>query len=115
MTDEVLKGFKAVATHEGDYRSVMNYHIESIVIYIPNQWVEPQQDCGPLAVFTKEDWAISFLKGMYNTWNDIAKIFECEYIPSTRQYIRCRGTLRSRHITNLPPATALAEAVRILP
>ena len=112
------KGFKCVslATRSEGKAQLMSYTLGSgrtAVEYKLNQWAKRSPTHGPLAVFSTEQLARSFLKsgGAYHG-DRLGKhfgLFGCEYEPSSDTYLWDGRT----QLRWLPEGTCLAERVRL--
>ena len=94
------------------------------VLYPVNEWVEPKDDCGPLALFDVLEDALKFHDYMKSSIFPPLRLFKCEYEPSHETEIwhiltcNFNGTWKNVRsgtgLVKLPEGTVLASRVKLL-
>jgi len=109
-------GYKVVRVQDRrNYSCTGRYSKKRCLRYPYNEWVQPFNHCGPLAVFDTLAWAKSFIKTFFPNRGDF-KIYECRYIPSkgSSLFINKNSHWTSTKLENLPAGTRLARSVKII-
>lgn len=102
----VKKGWKVVV--ESGRRSALMSEARGGRIYHKNIWVNPEDGCGPLCVFSTKKTANLFL----DDWATPRIAVKCEYIPSSREHVW--NGVNQWPLYDLPHGTKLADAVKCL-
>lgn len=113
METTIAKGFKIV-TNELDalFSAIVHLEIGSVE-YKPNEWIHPNQGCGPLAVFNTMENLMKFVSFFYGLIEP-SEIWECEYEPSEKKRMYMNDKYE-RYLTlgNAPEGTVLADKVKL--
>ena len=109
---EIKEGYKVVSYEllAPRYFSYTRLLFKDSVEYKINEWTQPKQGCGPLAVFKNIDEAIKFQARQTHAF----KIFKCFYVPSEYEGL---WTTESKQIIRdkyCPLNTDFADAVYLI-
>ena len=118
-------GYKVVMVNEGtgEYTSCANQLYP--VKYKIGEWSEPQENCGPLALFSNKDNLYEFMRKKLNDDYEY-RIFECKYILSERKKLwfqyndkqvpNIQPTIFGWMIDSLefPQGTILADKIKLI-
>jgi hypothetical protein len=85
------------------------------VVYKLGEWVKPNENCGPLAVFNNLESAKKFIGAIIITFRHVL-IYKCKYVPSKRKnlWVLYGNSVRTvRGPVFFPKGTVLANKVMI--
>ena len=102
----VKKGWKVLV--ESGRHSALMTEGRGGRIYHKGVWVNPEDGCGPLCVFSTKKAAKLFLDG----WSAPRIAVKCEYVPSSRKHVW--NGINYWPLYDLPEKTRLAEAIRCI-
>lgn len=112
------KGIK-VCRIVGDSYYESAFHDGKVINYHFGEWNERPEECGPLAVFKKIEYAINFLK---NNYRFDKMLFECKYIKSKEKdfyfthysYKDDKKQKISMEECRIPKGTRFADKVKLI-
>lgn len=99
-------------------QSWAGYYGLDIIQYKLNEWVKPNKNCGPIAVFESAKHIHEFLPYYKHGSSRSSRIFLCEIKPSKKRTLWICGTSTHNKIVSrkdfFPKGTILADAVKLI-
>lgn len=119
QNEMVRTGWKVLSVEDGRYfPAFVRCICVALLVYLPDVWVLPLEQCGPLSLFDTKRHADAFAHYMSKFYGFYGRakytVRKCEYAKSDEtELYHCRKR-SSLLLTACPPGTILASKIKIL-